>query len=242
MPVVDGLLQSYADRVDVVGEHHRFFADLTDAELATAVPACPGWTVNDVVRHVGAFAYACCCWYDTDDLGGVDPLAFNLARRDDVRDESLQRLGAELSRLHQCLVDRGPSDAVWGYLGMDDSDWLALHCACEWGLHRHDVEVALGRSPSLVADRASDALRWTTGFVFPLNWHFARVDPFPTIRLRSPSQGIDYLCGDGAPAAELSGDAHDLLLHLWRRPHGAVVIQGDPTAARHYTGLVVGRD
>jgi hypothetical protein len=39
----------------------------------------------------------------------------------------------------------GRDEQVYGNLGRETAGWQSWHCAAEWGLHRHDVEVALGR-------------------------------------------------------------------------------------------------
>src|SRR4051812_23480836 len=40
-------------RIAAEGEIERFIEVTAEADLATPVPACPGWTVADLVRHLG---------------------------------------------------------------------------------------------------------------------------------------------------------------------------------------------
>src|SRR4051812_9611617 len=41
-------------RTAVAAETVRFVAAVRDADLATAVPSCPGWTLADLVKHTGS--------------------------------------------------------------------------------------------------------------------------------------------------------------------------------------------
>lgn len=241
MVIVPVLRMSHEERVGVIADHCLFFAGLSGDELAAAVPGCPGWSVEDVVRHVAAFSASCRAWCEATDLGGADPMVFNMARMAEVQNLPLEELLPELDSYRACLVGLDAEAPVFGHLGVETAGWQSWHCSAEWGLHRHDVEVGLGRRSSLTGDRAVDAVMWTTEYAYPMVAQFRGLERFPSVRLLSEADGLDYVAGGGTPSASLSATAQDLALHLWRRPHGPVTVEGDPVAARVYSGLAAGR-
>ncbi len=241
MIVVPELRMTHQQRVAVIAEHCTFFAGLTGEELTQDVPGCPGWTIEDAVRHVSAFSASCRAWCETGDLGDTNPMAFNLARMTQVQDLPLEQLILELDAYSDCLANLDADTPVYGHLGVETAGWLSWHCAAEMGLHRHDVETALGQPSSITGDRAVDAVIWTTQYAYPMVLRLRDLDSLPSVRLISDADHLDHTTGHGPATASLTGTAQDLLLHLWRRPHGPVTIQGDPLAAREYSGLSAGR-
>ncbi|MGE0305743.1 MAG: maleylpyruvate isomerase family mycothiol-dependent enzyme [Acidimicrobiia bacterium] len=241
MVVVPDLRMSHEERVGVIADHCAFFAGLAEDDLAADVPGCPGWSVEDVLRHVAAFSASCRAWCQTSDLGDVNPMVFNMARMAEVQQLPLEALVPELDAYRACLANLDADAPVYGHLGVETAGWQSWHCAAEWGVHRHDVEVGLGRPSSLTGDRAFDAVMWTIEYAYPMVLQFRGLESFPAVRLVSEADGLDHVAGAGAASASLSGTAQDLVLHLWRRPHGPVIIEGDPVAAREYSGLAAGR-
>lgn len=230
----------HSTRIEAIADHGRYFLGLTPSQLAVEVPSCPGWTVQDVVRHVAAFAAGCRAWCEIDDPGDAGPFAVMTATMAKVQPLPLDQLVVELDRYDTALAGRPPESPVWGHLGRESIAWHGWHSMNEWGIHRHDVETALGQPSHLTIDRSVDALKWTTDYVFPMIQKFRQIEPFDAVRLIA-DDGMDYVAGYGDPTATLRGSARDLLLHLWRRPHGPVTIEGNPLAARAYSGLAVGR-
>ena len=84
------------------------------------------------------------------------------------------------------------------------------HCASESGVHRHDVEVALGRPTHVNGDLAVDPLVWTTDYVFGLIQSFRNSDPFPPVQIHAVDEGVSYVVGDGDPTASLTGGSPSL--------------------------------
>ncbi len=241
MVIVPDLRMSHEERVGVIADHCAFFEGLSGDDLAADVSSCPGWSVANVLRHVAAFSASCRAWCETSDLGDVNPMAFNLARMAEVQDLPIEELVCELDAYRMCLVKLDADVPVYGHLGMETAGWQSWHCAAEWGLHRHDVEVALGLPSSMTGDQAVDAVMWTTEYVYPMVLQFRGLQSLPAVRLVSEADRLDFVAGGGTPSASLAATAHDLVLHLWRRPHGPVTIEGDPVAAREYSGTAVGR-
>jgi uncharacterized protein (TIGR03083 family) len=238
MVVVPELRLSHGDRVALIGEHCEFLASLGGDELDVDVAACPGWKVDDVVRHVAAFASSCRAWCERDDFGDTDPMAFNLAHMAEVQGLPLADLRVELDAYAACIASRAADVAVLGHLGVETAGWQSFHCASEFGMHRHDVQTALGHESWLVGDRAVDALTWTLDYAFPVVRHFRGLEELAPVRFVAPSDDVERVVGNGEPEATLSGSASELVLHLWRRPHGPVTIEGDPVAALQYTGML----
>jgi uncharacterized protein (TIGR03083 family) len=106
------------------------FASLSDRELATRVPACPAWTVRDVLSHmVGVTADVC-----SQTMDGAGGPAWTQAQVD-------ARVGATVDQVLEEWAKRsvGFEQALpeMGFLG-----WVFL---MDLTMHHDDVREALGR-------------------------------------------------------------------------------------------------
>jgi uncharacterized protein (TIGR03083 family) len=224
-------------------------------DLTAAVPSCPGWSVEDLVRHVaevylhktecmrlGAFPKP---W--PPDTSTEEPLA--------LLDRSYAALVAEFAA-------RSPDapTATWYKPDQTVGFWIR-RMAQETVVHRIDAELALGEPVSPVpADLALDGVdevlerflsyateEWPDDFGDHLDgcdgravlvsagersW-LVRLDP-GVVRV-GPGSEADA-------AAKVAGDPHAALLWLWRRAaNDAVTVEGDPTLVaklRELLGIV----
>ncbi|MGE2715658.1 maleylpyruvate isomerase family mycothiol-dependent enzyme [Mycolicibacterium litorale] len=115
--------------------------ELDEAQWNTAVPACPGWTVRDVVAHLAAVADE---WADGR-LAGVpsdEHTAAQVARFRDVGTADLLAAWADAAgKLEESALDRGLVAPV--------ADVVS---------HEHDLRTALGRPGA----RDSAAVRYSS--------------------------------------------------------------------------------
>lgn len=207
------------------------------ADADAPVPTCPGWTLLDLVRHVGdVYAHKVALlrlgrrpepgeWPLGDDL----PLA-----------EAVDRHDAAQRELAQLLADAGPDTACWTWMegaGEGTSAAWARRMAHEALVHRVDAEAALGAplhpaAPGLAADGVDEALTWMAGDsdvvadarsaggaagAVLLDWGSGgRLVDLPDgghdVRALSSAE-----VADTAADATLRGDALSLDLYLWGR-------------------------
>jgi uncharacterized protein (TIGR03083 family) len=209
--------QRYLDLLHREGE-----ALLLAAEEAMdrPVPSCPGWTVDDVVFHVGS-VYA------------HKSVALRLGRRPEEGEwswpadaasaaEDLEWCHTELHGLSADLARRAPEDPAWTWWEPDQSVgfWLR-RMAQETAMHRADVDLACGRVPVIPTDLAVDG-----------------IDEFVVVML--PDAGVDDVEGPtlAGPTVSVritdvtvSGDPSRVLLWLWGRcEDGAVELDASPDA------------
>ena len=223
-------------------EVDRFNALLPDADFAAPVAACPGWTVEDLVRH----------------QGNVHRWAEQIARTGELKrngDEGPSetadlaawfREGAAL--LTSTLETVNPEDSGWSLSKADQTRrfWFRRQ-AQETFVHRIDLETAL-QAPSprdavLAADGVGEVFDVflqrmldrgdATEIVAPVALQATDVDAAWTIQ-------TDRSITDGASGdALIEGPAEALLLLLWKRidSHDSrLVLSGSAPALDSVTG------
>lgn len=187
----------------------QLIAELDDAALAIRAPACPAWTVRDVLAHVTGVAEDAV--RGTYFPGAAD--AWSDARLAAARDEwtagqvrSMQGLPvADLiagwnrwaATLEPVLAGRAP-------LPPGSPTWLISAPVADLAAHLHDVRGALRRP----ADR--DSLATAVGLRIYTAWLGERLRQCgrPALRLRTQSR--EWTIGTGKPGASLSAEAFEL--------------------------------
>jgi uncharacterized protein (TIGR03083 family) len=153
------------DRVDALVRGRAGIAELT-------VPACPGWTIRQVVAHLTGVAQ------DIDALNlekkGTGPWA----------DAQVARLGGH--RIDDLLDLWGQSlDSVSANLAFA-SDAGVCQLVFDTLTHEHDIRGALGQPGSRAGDLAFKA---ALGFVTTMGDQFIRQAELPALRLSTPTIG-----------------------------------------------------
>lgn len=153
------------ERVDALVRGRAGIAELT-------VPACPGWTIRQVVAHLTGVAQ------DIDALNlekkGTGPWA----------DAQVARLGGH--RIDHLLDLWGQSlDSVSANLAFA-SDAGVCQLVFDTLTHEHDIRGALGQPGSRAGDLAFKA---ALGFVTMMGDQFIREAELPALRLSTPTIG-----------------------------------------------------
>jgi uncharacterized protein (TIGR03083 family) len=196
---VAGLYQDTRQRIAALLDDHG------DAAWGAPVPACPGWSVGDVVAHLIAVAED----WAAGTLAGAptDEQTAEHVRRFAGHDraELLDRwaaAGAELCR-------RAETDGLIAPVGDVTS-------------HEHDIRGALGRP----GDRGSEAVRYSSSQVL------TRLNT--SVPLRVSVEDADYRCGpDAEPQLCLTSTRFEALRwRTGRRSHAQILAMdwsADPT-------------
>jgi uncharacterized protein (TIGR03083 family) len=224
--------------VNAVVDHGRFFSTIAPGDLTVRIPACPEWNVEDVVRHVAGGAAAMVALLGRAEADDVVPRDVVREHMTIAKDLPVAQLTSLIGSYPECIQDRPADSHAHLYNGGTTVERQVRHVSSDWGIHRHDVEVALGVEPSMSSERAGDLIPWFTSYIVPRDLDGLNI-PQPTIRIIADDAGFNYQQGNEEPAVTVSGAALDILLYLWRRPHGPVTIQGDPVAAASYVGLTI---
>jgi uncharacterized protein (TIGR03083 family) len=206
-------------------------AGLQEPELASRVPACPAWTVRDVLAHVTGvaadtvrgryFAGSVDAWRDARLARARD--AWTAAQVAAGRGRPVGALVAEwagwAARLEAMLEGTVPLPA-------GSPAWLRSAPVADLAVHLHDVRGAL----ALPGDR--DALFARLGLRIYARWLGRRLDQGgrPALRLRAGER--EWVEGSGSPAAAVAADPFELFRALSGRRSPAQVRalawHGDP--------------
>jgi len=233
--------------IEALREEGARLADTAEGlPLAAVVPTCPGWTLRDLLRHLGGVHR----WagthvrearprlltvHDLIELFGAWPADAAL----------VAWYRAEHARLVESLTAADPDLVCFTFLPAPSPLYFwARRQAHETTIHRVDVESAAGSVSSVAADLAADDIDELVGGMVPRPGARLRTSSPRTLRL-APDDPARWLLRigvgavvtdrevDAAEPAEpadctVRGPATDLYLALWnRRGVDGLTIDGD---------------
>ncbi|WP_051551898.1 maleylpyruvate isomerase family mycothiol-dependent enzyme [Nocardioides sp. URHA0020] len=211
------------DWSDLLAAATTGFADaLSGADPSATVPSCPGWTVADLVDH----------------LGGVHQWSRHavLAGNPDGRPEAatgdlLAWYRRHADDLLATLRTTDPGAPAWTFGTEQSVGWWLRRQTHETLMHTRDLLGATGRVEHWTVEPtlAWDGVREVATEFYPRQVRLGRAAPLPgTLRLLATDlPGAEVvLIGDAEPVVEVRAQAVDLLLMLWHRTESS-----DPAAA-----------
>lgn len=229
----------HQQRVQAIRDHVEFFLALDPSHHGVEIPTCPEWTVEGVLRHVSGGALTVCEWVERADNPDLDPIAVLRESHSFSASASLAELTPSLMRYVELIESRDKHSETFLFDERVSLGKQVWHATGDWGMHRHDVELALGWAPSLTAERAGDLIGWLLEYLQPTVEANRSWDRPPGLRLVADDAPVDVVAGEGESRAVLRASARDLLMFLWRRPTGQVSIEGDPRILHAYLDRVV---
>ncbi len=242
-----------ADPLVALDEQGRLLVDAAElAGLGAPVPGCPGWTVADLLRHIGLvhrFAVA------VVRAGGpeLDQDAFD--RDADVPGE--EALAGWVRAGHRELVHtltEAPADlSCWTFWPAPQSRefWIRrqLH---ETAIHRIDAELAAGLPPTpLAPELAADGIDELLTGLAPFEPFYASTPRRLTVVAQDAGCAWTVTIGPHPPAVvrgqepadcTLTGPADALYGYVWNRTDDGVAVDGDTAlAALWHDGVRISR-
>lgn len=206
------------------------------------IEACPAWRPVDLVWHIGEVHFF---WATMVARRFTDPGQVGALRPERPEDEAGVYAFAEraAATLIDVLASVDPSTHVWTWSDQKDAAFVIRRMAQETAVHRVDAERAAGTPYRIDAELASDGIDEFLGFfMMRVEKDAARLDG--SVHLHCTDVAGEWLVTTDAAGnsvvsrehakgdAAMRGEAHDLLMVLWRRsPTETVDIVGDTATA-----------
>ena len=220
-----------------LADEGQALAATLDGDSATPVPSCPGWSVTDLVAHVGSYHR----WAADLLLDASPQPRAPYALRPDPDAPLAQWYRASLELLLKAIDTTDPDTPMWTVTIDQKAGAWCRRQAHDLTIHRWDAQHARGHAQPIHPERATDFIDelFEAGLPYILPF-LDRPVPAHSLALRSPdgtynrrvdaATGQPHLTHDRTPAdATLTGTPSDLLLTLWRRDNAAT-LTGDPAA------------
>ncbi|HET9519208.1 MAG TPA: maleylpyruvate isomerase family mycothiol-dependent enzyme [Actinoplanes sp.] len=208
-------------------------AAATEAGPDTPVPSCPGWTMADLVEHVGAtlhFVRVLAPRGVTD-----KPQRFDPPPRPPWP-AALDGLQRELTGIIETLEAIDPELPAWNWAPRaKKAGFWSRRMAHEVSVHRWDAQFAIGSPQPIEAKLAADGVNEVLDSWLPAGRRKGPTDLYGVVHLvatdasyqwfaRLRGEGVALLdidtildTDDHHPRASATGTAGDLLLMLWGR-------------------------
>ncbi|MGR6916062.1 maleylpyruvate isomerase family mycothiol-dependent enzyme [[Actinomadura] parvosata] len=212
-------------------------------DLSVPVPTCPGWTLAELVTHVGQTHR----WAAHVLRNRVQERVWSRQVPSGLaegRSGDADWLLAGAAELLEVLRETDPSMEVWTWGPDKRASWWPRRMLFELVVHRADAELALGADPEIPAGTAIDGVEeflhnlssaaWVTKSLATLgaegatiHLHASDADGEWTIT-QGPAGTISWARGHAKGDAAVRGPVSDLLLLLYgRRSPTALTVHGD---------------
>ena len=224
-------------RAALIEETKAFGDVIRGADPATPVPTCPGWTLNQLFKHVGRGERWCAQIIAERRSEPLDPREVHGGKPPEDPDEAIAWLNAGAQAVLDAVEHVGADARVWTFHGPKPAGWWIRRRVHEVTVHRADAVLALGGEfvlpPELAADGVSE---WIDLATTGVDRHSPPLQRGLTLHLHATDDGLgptgewtithdedgvnwshDHTKGDGA----VRGSAVNLLLAITRRKTAA---------------------
>jgi uncharacterized protein (TIGR03083 family) len=217
-------------------EENRAFSELFhDVDDSTPVPTCPGWTLKQLLRHVGrGDRWAAQIVRDRLDES-LDPRSVEGGKPPPDPADTISWLHGGAQRLVDAVELSGAETPVWTFLGPRPANWWIRRRLHEATVHRADAAIAVRSEftlePGLAADGITEWLERVAiqaggeGAPLPLDdgntLHLHATDPglgeAGEWTISVTGAGITWSHDHGKGSVAVRGGATELLLAMTRR-------------------------
>jgi uncharacterized protein (TIGR03083 family) len=240
----------------LTGQNRMLGELLRDADWSVPVPTCPGWTLLQLLRHVGrGDRWAAQIITDRADTS-LDPRLVRDGKPPADAPGAIQWLSQGPQILLTAVEATGPGTQVSTFAGPKAATWWTRRRLHEATVHRADAAIALGTPYALPAELAADGIcEWLERLAD--EQALGREPSLPagaSLALRATDQdlaestwtvlgrpeGVHWHRRPASADLALSGPATDLLLALLRRRPAedtGISMQGDTALWRSWLAL-----
>jgi uncharacterized protein (TIGR03083 family) len=228
-------------------EQNRLLGEaIFTADLGTPVPTCPGWSLLQLMRHVGRGDRWAAHIINTGADGDLDPRTVPDGRPPDNVEGARAWLSASPRTVIEAVATVGPNAIAGTFLGPRPAAWWIRRRLHEATVHRADAILAIGErydlSPELAVDGIEEWLdRLTTELAAAGEAALADTE---TISLSATDIGLTWTIVGlphgirwshrlpaFRPQVSVAGPATSIFLALVRRSAAGaadVILEGDP--------------
>ena len=203
----------------------RVLAVLEGSALTETVAGCPGWTLRELVEH----------------LGNVHRWATRIVQSGTVQEEPTGSpddprawFAAGAAELLAALAAADPAERCWSFTTDKTKGFWARRQSLETVVHRWDAEGAAGSPGPIASQLAAEGVTEVVELMTPRQVKLGRIPSPPVaVELRATDTGNSWLLGDAAVGASVEGPAELVLLLLWHRVDPGDVrlrVEGDAAA------------
>lgn len=216
----------------------KAFGDLyRNADPTTPVSTCPGWTLNQLFKHVGRGNRWCAQIIDDRRQEPLDPREVRDGKPPEDVDGAIAWLESGAQKVLDAVDHVGADARVWTFNGSKPAGWWIRRRVHEMTVHRADAALALGSEFELPAAQAADAVsEWIELIINGADRHAPPLEPGHTLHLHATDDGLgptgewtivndedglSWSHNHAKGEAAVRGRAVDLLLGITRRQSAA---------------------
>jgi uncharacterized protein (TIGR03083 family) len=192
----------------------RFADAAASGDLDAPVPTCPGWTLADLVTHLGETHLWAAHAVEHGTPDGDEQF-------EGGADELLEWYGDAARRLLGVLTATDPDAPAWAFGQEKVAGFWRRRQVHETFIHEYDALAAAGRQDTWAIDAevAWDGVDEVATVFYPRQVRLDRIAPIDgSLRLVPTDLDRDPAAiGTTHPVAELTGPSSYLLLALWKR-------------------------
>ncbi|TPG28245.1 maleylpyruvate isomerase family mycothiol-dependent enzyme [Mycolicibacterium hodleri] len=228
-------------------EETRALGDvIRNADPETQVPTCPGWTMNQLLKHVGRGHRWSAQIIAERRHEPLDPREVRDGRPPEDLDGAIEWLNGGAQLVIDAVGRVGPEIRVWTFNGPRPAGWWVRRRVHEATIHRADAVLAMGGEFDLPAELAADGVsEWIElatvsaslrepplrrGLTLHLHASDAGLGPTGEWTITHDEDGLQWSHDHTKGEAAVRGKAVDLLLALTRRraaADGGIEVLGD---------------
>lgn len=225
------------------------FRAILPVDLAASVPDCPGWTLRDLITHLGRVYGAVTTVLESRSTEPVKPGPESFLADDADDAQARTWFDERIRRVLTALADVPPETTVWTWSHERTAAFYRRRMVHETAVHLADLACALGREVTIDRDVCVDGVDEYFDVMLPRA--LGRADA------TRPSGSLHVHCTDGPGewlvvldrdraivtrehakgAVAWRGPAMTLLLAVWGRPSPALDVVGDRTVSAEWSAL-----
>jgi uncharacterized protein (TIGR03083 family) len=214
--------------------------------VQASVPACPGWSVQDLVVHTGE---AHRFWKQIAERRLQDPGDADRTSTEPGHGDLLEWFRDGVAGLADILERADGSIPVWSWSAQKNIAFIQRRMPQETAVHRWDAESATGSEQPIETELARDGIDEFLDVFMPAEEsslgghgetiHLHQTDGGGEWVLELGPEQVDVERGHRKGDAAVRGTGSDLLLMLWRRiPLSSLEVIGDEALVERFIAWV----